>query len=88
MKKFLLAVAFTSVLASGAVAQTYVPPRDAPFGKGMGNDTWQDPGAGTVGQSYRSSNLNVSPRDPPFGKGNPGNDTFNLPNSAESWRGR
>ena len=88
MKKLLLAVALTSVFASGAIAQSSSPPRDPPYGKGLGNDSSQEAGAGTVGQSYRWSNQSVPPRDPPFGKGNADNDTLHQPNSADSWHGR
>ena len=88
VKKLLLAVAFTSAFAAGVSGQTFSPPpRDPPFGKRLGNDSPYESGAGTVGQSYRSSNQSI-PRDLPFGKGNPDNDTFNLPNSADGWRGR
>ena len=44
MKKLLLAVALTSVFASGAIAQSSNPPRDPPFGKGNAdNDTLHQP---------------------------------------------
>ena len=79
MKKIILAVAFASVFAAGAIAQS-VPPRDPPFGKGnAGNDTMHEPSS--AGNGY-TSNQSIPPRDPPFGKGNASNDTMHEPNSA------
>ncbi len=83
MKKFVLAIAFASALATGAIAQTSgVAPRDPPFGKGdAGNDTMHQ--ASSAGSARHSaSNQSIPPRDPPFGKGNAGNDTSHLPSSA------
>ena len=76
VKKFLLAAAFTSVFAVGAIAQTSNQsiPRDPPFGKGNAdNDTMHLPGSAAIAQT---SNQSIPPRDPPFGKGNAGNDTM------------
>lgn len=90
VKKFLLAVAFTSVFAAGAMAQTSspgAPPRDPPFGKGnASNDTMHEPSATGSGPSYSSSDQSIPPRDPPFGKGNASNDTMHEPNSADTER--
>lgn len=85
VKQFLLAVALTAAFATGAIAQSSstsnIPPRDPPFGKGMGNDTAN---AGTSMRLPSSWSQNIPPRDPPFGKGNPGNDTMHEPSSADS----
>lgn len=87
VKKFLLAVALTSTFASGAIAQSAIPPRDPPFGKGMGNDTPQQ-SAGTSSHLPSSWSQNIPPRDPPFGKGNADNDTLHQPSSADIWHWR
>jgi hypothetical protein len=53
VRTFLLAAAFASALAAGAVAQTYdasISPRDPPFGKGNpGNDTMHLPSQADIG---------------------------------------
>jgi hypothetical protein len=82
VKKFLLAAAFTSLFAAGAIAQNGLSPRDPPFGKGdLSNDTMHEPNS--AGPAYNSNN-GLSPRDPPFGKGNAENDTMHQPNSARA----
>lgn len=50
VKKFLLAAAFTSAFAAGAIAQNAnLPPRDPPFGKApLTNDTVQEPAPATT----------------------------------------
>jgi hypothetical protein len=84
VKKFLLAAAFTSVFAAGAIAQNGLSPRDPPFGKGdASNDTMHEPNS--AGPAYNSNN-GLAPRDPPFGKGNAENDTMHQPNSARATR--
>jgi hypothetical protein len=88
VKKFILAVVFTSVLASvfasGAIAQNGLSPRDPPFGKGdASNDTMHEPNS--AGPAYNANN-GLAPREPPFGKGNAENDTMHLPNSARAAR--
>jgi hypothetical protein len=53
MRTFLLAAAFASALAAGAIAQTAdssIPPRDPPFGKGNAdNDTFHQPSHSNIG---------------------------------------
>jgi hypothetical protein len=84
VKKFVLAVAFASAFAAGAIAQTSgLAPRDPPFGKGdASNDTMNEPNS--TGTTHGASNQNLLPREPAFGKGNAGNDSMHEPNSAGS----
>jgi hypothetical protein len=81
VKKLLLAVAFSTAFAAGAIAQTSypVPPRDPPFGKGgLDNNTEREP-------NYNgSSDEHIPPRDPPFGKADLGYGTAHLPSSAST----
>jgi hypothetical protein len=89
VKKFLLAIAFTSVFAAGAMAQSSgqgVTPRDPPFGRGdASNDTMHEPNSAGSGHGY-GSNQGLLPRDPPFGRGDASNDTMHEPSSADTAR--
>lgn len=81
VKKFLLTVVFTTAFTAGAIAQTGIPSRAPPFGRGYAiNDPMYGPSRG----AYASrSDQSISPRDPPFGKGNADNDTMHLPNQTD-----